>query len=484
MTDVITEGAVDRQPLRGGDLWASRPVLQHIQTLARARMVGPYAVLAYAVAEAVATIPPYITLEPVIGGRGSLNMCIAITGRSGAGKGTAAAAARDGVICSYPVGPVARVPIGSGEGIARTYRPQGTPAEGPNQVTAAIFSAEEIDTWAAIASRSGSTLSAEVRKMFSGEQLGFGNAGKDTRNVVEAHTYRALVVVGVQPEQSGPILDAADGGLPQRFWWVPASDPDAPDDPPPAPQPYLVPSAEWHLEVSSGNLPNGHLEIPDEARTVIVRARQAVLREEPDADPLAAHALLTRLKIAAGLMALDGRAWITVEDWHLAGELMEVSDSTRDRCRRALTDRSRRANTARALATVERDEIISERKAQRARDTILRKIDARGQQSKNQLRMAMKADLRDYLETALSDLTEQGQIDVSPVDCNGRTVHMYHRYIHQKPTSNSDDDPCTESTYVPLPSAMPSRRTGRQKSDRRRTRGKFRANQQTGAATA
>lgn len=481
MTDVITEGAVDRRPLRGGDLWTSRPVLQHIQTLARARMVGPHAVLAYAVAEAVATIPPYITLEPVIGGPGSLNMCIAITGRSGAGKGTAAAAARDGVICSYPVGPVARVPIGSGEGIARTYRPQGTPAEGPNQVTAAIFSAEEIDTWSAIASRTGSTLSAEVRKMFSGEQLGFGNAGKDTRNVVEAHSYRALVVVGVQPEQSGPILEAADGGLPQRFWWVPASDPDAPDDPPEAPEPYLVPSAEWHLEVSSGNIPGGHLVIPEEARTVIVRARQAVLREEPDADPLAAHALLTRLKLAAGLMALDGRGWITAEDWHLAGDLMEVSDSTRDRCRRALTDRSRRANTARALATVEREEIAAERRLARARATILRKIDARGQLTKNQLRQAMKADIRDYLEPALSDLLDAQEIDVSPGTSGTHKVHVYHRYTDEKQRTTSGDGACTKSTRVPQRRDLARNRSQHQ---RQRTRGKFRTGQQTGEATA
>lgn len=439
------------------NFWESRDVLRHVRDVARSRMVGPYAVLAYSVAEALANVPPYVCLPPIIGGAGSLNLCVGVVGGSGAGKGTAASATRDGLVCSYPYGEVARVPLGSGEGMPRTYRPAGTPPEADNPVTAAIFTAEEIDTWAALATRTGSTISAEVRKMYSGEQLGFGNAGKDTRNIVKAHSYRGIVIVGIQPERSGPILDAADGGLPQRFWWVPASDPDAPDTAPASPDQFLVTSPKWHQEVSSGKLPSGHLGIPDSARELIVAARLAVLREEPNADPLAGHALQTRLKIAAGLMALDGRSRVDETDWTLAGHLMDVSDQTRLRCQRALVETSRRANTARALATAERDEIVSDRKLQRARTTVLRKIDARGQLTKNQLRMAMKADIRDYLDTAISDLLDTQEIAVSPGTSGTHKVHVYHRYIHEKLAATSDDGACTESTYVPTPGGMPAK---------------------------
>lgn len=463
------------------EFWSKRDVLKHIHHTAQARMVGPLAVLAYSIAEALATIPTYITLPPIVGGRGSLNTCIAVVGPSGAGKGTAGVAARDTVICDYPIGPVARVPLGTGEGIARTYRPFGTKPDQPHDTTTAIFTAEEIDTWSAIASRTGSTLSAEVRKMFSGEPLGFGNAGRDTRVIVPAHSYRAVVIVGVQPERSGPLLTAADGGLPQRFWWVPASDPDAPEVPPSAPHPHPVPSPAWHLEVSTGNIPEGVLSIPDAATTAIVTARRAVLREEADADPLAAHALLTRLKVAAGLMALDGRSEITDEDWNLAGVLMKVSDRTRERCQRALADTARRANTARALATAEREEITSERKLQRARATVLRKIDTRGQQTKNQLRMAMKADLRDYLDAAISELLDACEITVSPGMRGTHTVHMYQRYMDEKPTSTSDNGVCTGSTYVPFPDEITRSHRPRQ---RQRTRGKHRTDQQTREQTA
>lgn len=464
------------------NFWESRDVLRHVRDVARSRMVGPYAVLAYSVAEALACVPPYIALPPIVGGAGSLNMCVGVVGGSGAGKGTAAAATRDGLACSYPYGPVARVPLGSGEGMPRTYRPAGTPPEAENPVTAAIFTAEEIDTWAALATRTGSTISAEVRKMYSGEQLGFGNAGKDTRNIVKAHSYRGVVIVGVQPERSGPILDAADGGLPQRFWWVPASDPDAPDAAPESPGQFLVTSPKWHEEVSSGKLPDGHLAIPDSAREVIIAARLAVLREESNADPLAGHALQTRLKIAAGLMALDGRSAVDETDWTLAGHLMDVSDQTRLRCQRALAETSRRVNTARALATAERDEIVSDRKLQRARTTVLRKIDARGQLTKNQLRMAMKADIRDYLDTAISDLLDAQEITVSPGTSGTHKVHVYHRYIHEKLALNSDDGACTESTYVPTPLEIAR---NRRPTGRKRTRGANRLTQQTsGEATA
>lgn len=460
------------------DFWSTRTVLAHIRDLARARMVGPYAVLAYAIADALSTVPPYIKTPPIVGGPGSLNMCIAIVGASGAGKGTAAAAARDGVVCSYPVGPIPRVPIGSGEGIARTYRPAGTSTDpdSPNHVTSAIFTAEEIDTWAAIASRSGSTLSAEVRKMYSGEQLGFGNAGKDTRNIVQAHSYRALTVVGVQPDRSGPILTAADGGLPQRFWWVPASDPDAPDESPQDPDQHLVGSAEWHSEVSSGNLPSGILEIPEAARSTIIHARRAVLREESGADPLAAHALLTRLKVAAGLMALDGHGAISDADWTLAGHLMEISDQTRQRCQRALAETSRRTNTARALATAERDEIVSDRKLQRARGAILRRLGVHRQQTKNQLRMGLKADVRDYLDPAISDLLDTGQIIVSAGKFSLPEGHMSQGHVPRKSRSTSNDAVCPSGTYVPSPRDLADRRRSRQ---RQRTRGANRIAQQT-----
>ncbi|WP_373138288.1 hypothetical protein [Mycobacterium marinum] len=459
------------------EFWSSRDVLGHVLTLARARGTGPWAVLGSVLAHATATIPPEVALPGIIGGRMSLNLFVALVGPSGAGKGAAEAAAMAGFKFTGPH--VLRVPLGSGEGVARTFRPIGTKPGEPNPTTTAIFTAPEIDSWAALASRSGSTLSAEHRKLWSGESIGFANAGKETRVIVEAGSYRACQIIGVQPLRSQAILGAADGGLPQRYIWVPTSDPDAPDHPPEDPGVCTVKTPTWkrtaarHLSVVGADI---DLVIPEVAVTAIRAHRLAVLREDPAVDPLDGHALLTRLKVAAALMALEGRTLIGDDDWHLAACVMDISNRTRERCQRTLLDQSRTANTARALAAAEREEIVSDRKAQRARATILRKIDARDQLTKNQLRMAMKADIRDYLDTALSDLLDAREITVSPGMSGTHRVHVYHRYMDAKMSPSCDDGKCTESPYVPTPREMTYATPTRQ---RQRTRGKFRTSQQT-----
>jgi len=72
-----------------GPFWSSRPVLEHILTLARARRVGPWAVLGAAMTHAVASIPAHVAIPAMVGGRMSLNMFVALVGPSGAGKGGA-----------------------------------------------------------------------------------------------------------------------------------------------------------------------------------------------------------------------------------------------------------------------------------------------------------------------------------------------------------------------------------------------------------
>ncbi|MBA2788284.1 hypothetical protein [Mycobacterium canetti] len=455
--------------------WESREVLRHVRTLARARGVGPWAVLGAVLARAVTTIPPDITLPGIVGGPMSLNLFVAITGPSGAGKGAAEAAARDGFTFKGPI--VETVPLGSGEGIARTFRPPGTQHDSPNPVVAAIFTAPEIDTLAAIVARQGSTLSAELRKVYSGEQLGFGNAGKETRVIVPAGTYRACLTIGVQPLRSHALLGASDGGLPQRFVWLPTSDPDAPDEPPPDPGVWKVSRPAWLHAVGS----TINLIVPETASKSIRAHRLAVLREDPNVDPLDGHSLLTRLKVAAALMALDGRTIVSEEDWRLAGYVMDVSTYTRERCQRALIEQSRTANAARALATADREEIISDRKLQRAKQAILRKLTDSRQLPRNIIRRSLKADLRDYFDPALDGLLTEGEVTVSPGQRGTQKVPVYQRYTPQKPHSSSEDKTCTESTRVPTgEKSNPTQRPRR----RQRTRGKHRTPQQTGEATA
>lgn len=461
---------------------SARPVLDHVITMARSRRVGPWAVLGTAMARAVATIPPHVALPGTVGGRMSMNLFVALVGPSGAGKGGADAAGAAGIKFGGPQ--VDHVPLGSGEGASRTFRPLGTAAELPNPVTSVIFTVPEIDTLTALTSRQGSTLSAELRKLYSGEALGFANAGKDTRNLVPAHSYRACVVVGVQPLRSQALLGAADGGLPQRFIYLPTSDPGAPDERPADPGLLQVPTAGWRR----GN--SGHLRlvadqtdliVPEIARTMIDAHRLAVLRQDDRVDPLDGHALLCRLKAATALMALDGRTAIDEMDWRLAGTVMDVSTQSREQCRRDLTDHRRSQNTARALAAVERDEIVAERKSQRAREAILRKLSADQQLTTGELRRALKVDIRDYYDAALTELLDSGEITVSPGLRGTRRVHLYRRYTDQNPPSSLANDACTSGTRVPEVVGDDSPRRSKR---RRRTQGKYRSVQQRGDATA
>ena len=446
--------------------WSSRPVLQHVLTLARARGVGPWAVLGSTLARATATVPSDISLPGIVGGRMSLNLCIALVGPSGGGKGAAMATAADG----FNFGDIEIVPLGTGEGIARTFCPIGTKPGEPNPLTTAIFDAPEIDTFAAIATRQGSTLSAELRKVYSGEQLGFGNAGKDTRNVVPAGSYRACLTVGVQPLRSHTLLGAADGGLPQRFAWMPTSDPDAPDEPSTDPGVWNVQQPSWLRAVGS----RVDLIVPEVATDAIRAHRLAVLREEPGVDPLDGHALLTRLKVAAALMALDGRTIIDNTDWRLAGHIMDVSNYTRERCRRALDDAHRRTLTARALDAAERDEIISERKLQRAKQAVLRRLDRHGGApiQQREIRRGLKSDIRDYFDPATDELAAEGLISAG----HDGKAPIYMRSTWTTGSTPPDQRKHHVDPYVHVDHKRPHRR--------RRERNRQRATQQTGEQTA
>ncbi|WP_203236518.1 helix-turn-helix transcriptional regulator [Nocardia panacis] len=421
------------------EFWASRKVLTHVREFARARRAGPWGVLGVILARTVAAVPPTVTLPPVVGGRMSLNLFTALVGPSGGGKGACEGSARDAVVCSYdPHGltmvDIEEFPLGSGEGIARTFRPAGIDDQELNSRDRAIFGAPEIDTVAALFSRSGSTLEGELRKLYSGEQIGFNNARKETRTVVAGHSYRACFVVGVQPLRAQALLGGADGGTPQRFLWMPVTDPDAPDTAPTEP-------AQWVVRMPRPNWKPGDLVIPDEAREAIDTARLVRLRgRDGEPDALDGHALLTRVKVAAALMALDGRTEVSEEDWYLAGVVMAMSNHTRARVQAASREQVRRANHARALASAERDEVIGDRKFQRACDRILYWLD-KGSLPRSELHRKLKVDIRDNFGPAIAELMERG--DVVELETDGKTVYArkqgHEGHDTEKPMSSSDN---------------------------------------------
>jgi len=174
-------------------------------------------------------------------------------------------------------------------------------------------------------------------------------------------------------------------------------------------------------------------------------------------------------------MALEGRTVVSAEDWSLAGYIMDVSAYTRERCQRVLIEQSRSANTARALATADREEIISDRKLQRCKEGILRalsRVDDGRPVSHNQLRRSLKSDVRDYFDAAITELTAEGRI--SAVRTPKGIAYAGPPVDH---TSTPSDQHKRGGDHRSTVDRQPTRH-------RQRTRGRHRPPQQTGDQTA
>jgi hypothetical protein len=415
----------------------SRPELQHVRDFARARRTCPWSTLGVVLVRAVCQIPYWKAIPPRVGGRMSLNSFLALVGPPAGGKGGSTAAGREAVMFLDPYtahpSETMELALGSGEGIAKTFLGSGEDA-----VHTALFMVSEVDTLTNLGRRQGSTLDAELRKMWAGEELGFANAQKDTRTRVERHTYRAGLIVGVQPGRAENLLGAADGGTPQRFLWMPVLDPE---------MPQVAPPPLSALEVKLPTWRKGDLEIPQAAYDAI-DAHQLAMHRGEGVDPLDGHSLVTRLKVAAGLMVLDGRQEMNEDDWTLARSIMAMSDSTRATVQNALADKSRLANKARALAAVERDEYAQGRKFDAAKKAILARLERlpEGEHlARNDLRKKIRADHRDYFDAAIDDLVTAEMIYETPLKQGGKAYTC----TPGTPVNDQVKQGCTPRTRVP-----------------------------------
>lgn len=398
------------------DFFSQRPILQHIRTSAQALMVAPWAVLGIVLTEALAATGPGYQGPALIGGNLIPNFGLIIVGRSGQGKGASEKAGRSCVhFASTTDGDMGRItteqfPMGSGEGVVTTYRPAGIEDEEPNERDRAIFTVPEIDTLTALSSRAGSTIDSVLRSLLVGETLGFTNAGKDRRTRVQDGSYRAAVVIGAQPAKSDAILNAADGGLPQRFVWLPATDPNAPDICPALPEPVRI---VLPMETRGRYV----FKVPSSVRQTIQNHRRNVLRGSQDVDPLDGHRMATQLKVAAALALLDGRADVSEDDWRLAYMVMIQSSNVRDDIRLELAQRRRESNRARAIERADTNTIMEQheldQKMNRARNGILSRLNREPvgvPVARAELGRALRSDIREFRDDALNELLESGTI--------------------------------------------------------------------------
>lgn len=304
--------------------WTARDSLKLIYDAALSQMCSPWAVLACCAARMLALVPPDITLPPIIGGRGSLNWFAAIVAKSGGGKGAANA-----VAAQLVPGDIHVRGAGSGEGMVEAYDRRLEPQD---QITAILFSVDEVDSLASMQARAGQTTMSVIRSGFSGETLGYSYRNR-SKEKVEAHSYRMTMIVSVQPERAAGLFADTGGGTPQRFMWFPGRDRRIRSDAPPWPTdscgvPYRLPAIDHHA------LPFTGIRIPPEAEQLIRQAREDSMRGDDNA--LDGHALFCREKFAYALALFDGRTVMDSDDWKLSAIAAAVSDWCRLRAKNAL----------------------------------------------------------------------------------------------------------------------------------------------------
>ncbi|MCP2324925.1 hypothetical protein HDA40_003432 [Hamadaea flava] len=401
------------------ELWTARPALTVIRDYARARRAAPWAVLGVALARLGCAVPPFVVLPKLVGGHGSLNLFVGLIGPPGAGKGAAQRAGAD----VLDVGHVEAAGVGSGEGLAHLYA-RRTKEGLDRHATAMLLDVAEVDTLAAVADRRGATLLPELRRAWSGEALGFSYADPNKRLPIAAHSYRLTMIVGIQPARATGLFNDADGGTPQRFLWVPATDPDAPEQPPPEPKSLTWKAPTWPMADMEGRVV---LDVCDEARQAIDAARLATLRGKGAA--LDAHAPLARLKVAAVLGLLDERTGVSAEDWRLAGIIAAKSDQTREGVVAAMNRQAREQNRRRGELDGERQVVanarIEEDAIRRVCRFIKRKLtEAGGEMEHTPLRKALPSRDRHYFDLSVVRLCDAGQVKVDDIDGCARRYRL------------------------------------------------------------
>lgn len=393
------------------DFWERRESLRVIWQMATARVECPWSVLGAVLCHALADVGPTVVLPAIVGSCASLNFFCALYGPSGAGKSVSTDIAgelwpsRDPDIAS---------PLGSGEGLAARYvtprqasRTEVDPEDAEPMVwhrRRSLFTVDEIGELAALGSRSGATLLPKLRTAWSGGELGNQNADPARNRRTGKHTYRATMIVGVQPATAAVLLDDHGTGTPQRFLWMPTDQfDDVPDIAEPRPLAVDLPRTVTRDTGARYVFP-----VPGE---VAAEVRENHIRlKRGQGDTYDGHAMLARLKVAAALAVIDGRDGMTREDWVLSADVMAVSDATRAAAleygasaRQAAARSAGRLAAISAGAQAETAEALT---AERYRSQILDWL-GNGPMRRREIEKKRRGQYRAVLRQVLDDLLER-----------------------------------------------------------------------------
>lgn len=354
--------------------WASHPVLKDMHRYSLIQAVNPWAVLGATMARALVAIPSNFVLPPVVGGIGSLNHITALVGASGAGKTASVAASRDFIRIKNEERIVQGV--GSGEGLLTQFLEWSseTKCNVRNERDGALIYIDEVSSLGAMSERAGSSLWSFIKQSWSGSGLETPNASAERIRVLEEHSYRICLLIGVQPRMSETLFRDEGGGFPQRALFLPAD------------RPYAGLPSEEDVRWAKAKRDTPRLLPTPTAysgRIEIKVCRKAWMdiyefaHIDQNVSELDSHSLQVRESVAVALnLLINGKPEITEEAWSLSEVVMGVNRRTRDQCEEgAREERIRQgakkgesSGAARAIAA----ETDYELRYRRCKDSIVR----------------------------------------------------------------------------------------------------------------
>jgi hypothetical protein len=368
-------------------------------------------------ARAVTAVPYNVVIPDIIGNYVSTGIYIALVGDPGHGKGSSDGAAARLMPCD-----IYSSKLGSGEGITHQFAYRDK-ADGELQwrERSILFESSEAETMRALAGRKDTTLMGELRSAWMGESLGFAYSDVRKRLVLPSLSYRLSVLASFTPSVSDVLLDGVYEGTPQRFLYLPVSEPELPDE-----DAIKRPRTQLHLNVPPvSELDLVQVEVPSWVRYELREDHRAKVRREfgqmSEGELLDTHINLVRLKaaFALGLVTNPHRHdyYISEEDWELSGFVMNKSRETRNRMIEAAESARLSKNKKEGKDLGVRYEAADERRrlgpAMERIEVILRaaRKDGNPIMSPGHIRQKMSPNQRKLFDEAVQPLIRDGKVE-------------------------------------------------------------------------
>lgn len=417
----------DRAPTLPEEFWC-RDSLRAVREMAHHYQASADAVLVTVLSRVSASLPHGCRVNTGARTPTSTNFFGAIVAPSGVGKSTA----EEPAAWVFPgnLSPeVDGLNPGSGEGLVQAYleyrkpdKKDGLPG-GNFQVRYNVrFASDEGESLVKLMyERSGATLAADLRKMWSGKNVGSANASAETKRRLDAGSYSMSLSLVFQPDTITQLFDDKGSGTPQRFVFAAASDPSIPDEEVPRPEPVRVDfptlGREFCLEAGS-------------VRTGLRRKHLALARGEvvPESEMDSQRDAVVA-RVAALLMVLDGRLdMVTEDDWRLAEMVYETSSAVRDQVLSAARERresEREAavgHRARAAAVAQWESAAADSKVRKLAEWVASRVAVKGPLTISQLKQGRDNSERVYVEPAIDLAQREGWVDVNGSRVSVRVV--------------------------------------------------------------